>query len=163
MQKVCDGGVGDEDRLDQVSVGELEQKLCRAVRRPLLLRQRRGGDRQAARQFFAERAAEVGHGAKVGHAPAIDPLKDLAPVESRDVNGGEMCFDLVELQLSRVDAIGGRHGAIGYVAGSVIVLRGFGRIPACFCLELHVSSVVSFLFGSVACKSFHSKHLRSPD
>ena len=85
--------------------------------RPFLLRQRWGGDGHAARQFFAERAAEVGHRAKVGYAPAINPLKDLPPVKSGNVNGGEMCFDLVELQLSRVDAMGGRHGAIGLGGG----------------------------------------------
>ena len=57
-------------------------------------------------QLVAQLASEVGHRGEVRHAPAIDPLEDLAAVKARDTRGREMLFELVELELGRVDTNG---------------------------------------------------------
>ena len=77
-------GVGDEDRLDEVAVGELEEELRRAVGRtvpawrppacrPTLWRA------SLARSSRPRSVIAL----EVGHAAAVDPLEDLAAVEAR--------------------------------------------------------------------------------
>ena len=142
--------VGDEDRLDQVAVGELEEELrrCRPstvpASRPPACRPTGG-----SAEPVAELAAEVGHGAEVGHAAAIDPLEDLPPVEARDSRWPR---DAVRSRRARARPRRcERRWSWGGPAlrwDPSLYYADFGSVLARFCLELHGSRVVLFLFGS---------------
>ncbi len=119
-------GVGDEDRFDEMAVGELEEELGRAVDGTFLLGDGRRAYHHVAREPRAQLTPEVGHRLEVGHAAAINPPEDLTPMEAGHARRGEMLFDLVELELSRVDANGGGHGA---VPAARSILHSTMRIP----------------------------------
>ena len=111
-------------------------------------------------RVLAQLAAEIGHGVEVGHAPAIDPPEDLSAVKAWDTRGREMLFDLVELELGRVERTAVVMGRSRPIGNLTLYNARFRGVVARFCLELHAAAWY-YPFLLIAFKSFQIKHLRS--
>ena len=164
MQKVCDGVSGMKtDSMRWPSASSRRNLVVPSVDRSCLATAGVPTDMWLG-EPGAQLTAEVGHRLEVGHAAAIDPAEDLAPVKAGHTRRREMLFDLVELELGRVDANGGGHGAapaLRWIHHST--MRDSGAFSARFCLELHGSAHGNIPFWLIAANSFQIKHLLSPD
>ena len=111
-QNVCEGVSGMKTDSMEMAVGELQQELGGPVSRPLDVYDCRRLDQQLTWKRLPKLAPEVGHLSDIRHAAAMNPLEDLSAVKPRQADGGEVRFELVELELGRVDGNGCGHAAV---------------------------------------------------
>jgi hypothetical protein len=94
--------VGNEDRFDQLSVLESQQKLGRAIRRRFLADEFGREDPEAGGERGTEVTTEIGHLGEIGDAALVDPLEELARVEARLPHRLERLLELGELHFHEI-------------------------------------------------------------
>ena len=107
--------VRDEYRFDVPAVLEAKQELCGAVDRGLPGFEDRRTDAAGFRQCGSQLAAEVRHLRKIGHASAIDPMKDLSSVKAGHAEIGDGRFHFGAIEIAEVN-----HSACGEMTPGVI-------------------------------------------
>ena len=123
--------VRNVDRLDPPIIGQTQQVLGRAVRRRVDFFERRGGDRERCCQPGPKGFGQVRHLGEIGHAPRVNPRKDLPAVEGWKGQRLERLLDAATIEFGEVSRLGGhdagrkcrdRSGKTGHYHGIISAL-----------------------------------------
>jgi hypothetical protein len=94
--------VRDEHGFDEVAIGQAQEELGRTVRRAFALDDLECRHEKIPVEAVSQLVPEVGHRRKIGQAPAMDPLIDLACVKARGTDGRQALLELSQIQFRDV-------------------------------------------------------------
>src|SRR5262249_26028586 len=96
------GGVRYKDGLDIPAIGKAEEKLLRAVARPLALEKLRYGDGKLGREHGTQLAGQIGHRLDIRDTMPINPAEYLPRAEALDTARLKQRLQRRSLQLRQV-------------------------------------------------------------